>query len=218
MKKIFGVTLLLVLIGGAQVLAESMYVSNIMEITVRTGRGIDHKIIAMAESGLKVELLQKEKQWSLIRLPNNKEGWVLSRFLIAEKPDNVLFGECLQQKKSLKARYENFDAASESLQSEIKDLKQQLEAKDKQAETLRAAYANLKKESADYLKNRENYLSSTKRLTDLKKKYESVEQQLADMEFKQNIRWFLSGGGVLLVGFIIGYSAKRQRRRSSLLD
>jgi hypothetical protein len=31
------------------------------------------------------------------------------------------------------------------------------------------------------------------------------------------IKWFLAGSAVLIVGFLIGFSTKRQRRRPSLV-
>jgi SH3 domain protein len=65
----------------------------------------------------------------------------------------------------------------------------------------------------------------------LKKKYQEVSTQLAEqtkranaldkelsgLEMNQYIKWFLAGSGVLLAGFIIGFSAKRGRRRPSLM-
>ena len=53
-------------------------------------------------------------------------------------------------------------------------------------------------------------LEQTQRLTEL-------EEQISRLQLYHYIKWFLVGAGVLLLGFIIGFSAKRQRRRSSLL-
>jgi hypothetical protein len=44
-----------------------------------------------------------------------------------------------------------------------------------------------------------------------------MEKEIARLSLNRNIRWFLSGAGVLVLGFIIGFSTKKQRRRSSLL-
>ena len=44
-----------------------------------------------------------------------------------------------------------------------------------------------------------------------------LDNEVEKLHWNQNVRWFLSGAGVLLLGFIIGFSTKRQRRRSSLL-
>lgn len=73
--------------------AETMYIDDIVKITVRTGPGIAHKIVAMIKSGERVEVLKTEepdKEWSLVRITNGKEGWVLSRFLKSKEPDGLI--------------------------------------------------------------------------------------------------------------------------------
>jgi len=70
--------------------AETMYVGDIIKITVRTGPGINHKIVAMINSGERVEVLKPEDEWSLVRITNGKEGWVLSRFLKSKEPDGLV--------------------------------------------------------------------------------------------------------------------------------
>jgi SH3 domain protein len=47
-------------------------------------------------------------------------------------------------------------------------------------------------------------------------KAEKLEEQLAGLELNYYIKWFLAGSGVLIVGFLIGFSTKRQRRRPAL--
>ncbi len=66
--------------------AETMYIGDIVKITVRTGPGTEHKIITMVQSGQQVEVLQPDIHWSEVRLKNGKQGWVLNRFLTSEKP------------------------------------------------------------------------------------------------------------------------------------
>ena len=45
----------------------------------------------------------------------------------------------------------------------------------------------------------------------------SLNAKVDKLESRQTVRWFLTGAGVLLLGFIIGFSTRRQRRKSSLL-
>jgi len=78
--------------------AETMYVGDIIKITVRTGPGINHKIVAMINSGARVEVLKPEDEWSLVRITNGKEGWVLSRFLKSKEPDGLV-SSCLSDRR-----------------------------------------------------------------------------------------------------------------------
>jgi hypothetical protein len=55
------------------------------------------------------------------------------------------------------------------------------------------------------------------KLTEQTQKASKYEEDLTKLLWNKNIKWFLSGAGVLILGFIIGFMTKRQRRRSSLL-
>jgi hypothetical protein len=77
--------------------AEKMYVSNIIKVTLRTGAGIDHKVIQMLQSGNEVEVLEPGGDWSRVRSTTGKEGWILSRFLSPEMPSDLML-DALQEK------------------------------------------------------------------------------------------------------------------------
>jgi SH3 domain protein len=82
---------------------------------------------------------------------------------------------------------------------------------------LQKEYDTLKSGSAEYIKLKTTYQKTSSKLSEQTERADKVEGELAKLLRSQNIKWFLSGAGVLLLGFIIGYSSKRQRRRSSLL-
>jgi SH3 domain protein len=70
--------------------ATRAYVTDSFEITLRTGPSNENKVIAIISTGQTVEILETREGWSYVRLLNgeedNKEGWVLSRFLIDRPP------------------------------------------------------------------------------------------------------------------------------------
>jgi len=82
---------------------------------------------------------------------------------------------------------------------------------------IKSSYETLKKESAEFLELKSNYEKTSSKLTEQTKKAEKLEEELTKLLLHQNIKWFLSGAGVLLLGFVIGFSTKRHRKRSSLL-
>ena len=83
MKNIFIlVSCFLVLAGNA--VAETRYVSDTLEITMRSGKGTNFGITRMLRSGTPVEVLEVDKKsgYTQVRTKSGKEGWVLSRFLM----------------------------------------------------------------------------------------------------------------------------------------
>ena len=96
--------------------AETMYVSDQLSITVRTGKGTNRKIIALIKSDQKVETIEKGEEWTLVRLQDGKEGWVLSRYLTNSIPNSI-------QLELLQLKYDNLEQQAKSLALEIDKLK-----------------------------------------------------------------------------------------------
>ena len=200
--------------------AETMYIDDIVKITVRTGPGIAHKIVAMIKSNERVEVLkpeEPEKDWSLVRITNGKEGWVLSRFLKSKEPDGLVLDRLKKKHNVLKNQAVSTIEENKVYKKENKKLNSELKTNKEISNKIKSSYETLKKESAEFLELKSNYKKTSSNLIEQTKKAEKLEEELTSLLLHQNIKWFLSGAGVLLLGFVIGFSTKRQRRRSSLL-
>lgn len=66
--------------------AQEVYVSGVTKITMRTGPGVEHKIVAMLETGTRLEMVERKPDWSLVQTDSQKQGWVLTRFLTQDRP------------------------------------------------------------------------------------------------------------------------------------
>ena len=199
------------------VFADSKYISDDMKITLRTGPGNDRKIISLLRVGTKVEVVQPGDEWTLVRLANEKEGWVINRFLTDKIPSDI-------ELKILKSKYQALkDSASQMqeknslLKAENKKLNTEFTVITKKLQNTSKDYEALKRDSKEFLKLQSKFKESSSKLAEQTKKAEKFEDELTKLLWNQNIKWFLSGAGVLILGFIIGFSTKRQRRRSSLL-
>jgi len=70
--------------------ATEAYVTASFEITLRTGPSNENKIIAMLFSGRPLDVLSTRGEWSQVKvLDSDKEGWVLSRYLVTRLPWEV---------------------------------------------------------------------------------------------------------------------------------
>ncbi|NNL42792.1 MAG: TIGR04211 family SH3 domain-containing protein [Desulfobacterales bacterium] len=85
-------------------LAETMYVSDVLKLTVRDGKGRGEKIIAVIQSGQTVEVLQPEDEWALVRLDDGQEGWVLNRYLTGRMTNNIKLNLLKKKHKALIAQ------------------------------------------------------------------------------------------------------------------
>ena len=204
----------LILMLAATSWAENVYVSENIRLTVRREPGNDKKIVGTMMSGDLVNVLQSGDEWTKIRLSDDKEGWVLSRFLSTQIPSSLAL-------KVLEKKYADIVGQSGMPQEDVSRLKEEngkLAAAQqncsKQLQTLNDSYQTLKKDSQEVVKLRADYEDAMARFSEQGKKLEQLEAEVGKATFDQNFKWFLAGGAVLLAGFLIGLFAKRKRSYS----
>ena len=216
MKRHFIIAILLVLLP-AVVHADKKYINDLLEITLRTGQGIDHKIIEIVKSGQVVEVLEPGDQWTKIRRQNGTEGWVVSRFLTSNKPNILLLKELQEKHEAILIHNSSQLKKIAKLQDDNEELRSKLAVSAKTLNDLNNSYETLKKESGEFLHLKSNYNKATAQLAKQKQKIQNYEDELSKLEKRQIFRWIFTGAGILFLGFLIGLSGKRQRRRPSLL-
>jgi len=197
--------------------AETVYVSENFEITMRTGPGTERKIISLVESGKALEMVERGDEWSLVRTASGKEGWVLNRYLTSSQPSAMVLERVRQDYDVLSAKYDDLKEKFQALEAQKKVADADLSQNSQDLSELSQAYENLKKESADFLKLKKQY---EKTAADLEaERNRSAELDTENMQMKRNriIQWVWTGGGIMLLGFFLGlFSSSRRKPRSSL--
>jgi SH3 domain protein len=197
--------------------AKTMYVTDVLKVTLRTGPSTENKIIKIIESGQRLEVLKPGEQWSLVRLFDGKEGWILNRYLISSETSNIRLERLESEHSDLKTKFKTIVEENSKLKTDNKTLGSALSDSEKALKQVRSDYESLKTSSAEFLTLKSNFEKASRQLSEQSKKADKLEKQVVKLEFSNYIKWFLAGSGVLIVGFIIGFSTKRQRRQSSLL-
>lgn len=188
--------LCLVLFAGSA-LAETVYVGGVMKITLRTGPGTKHKILAMVATGDSLEILENGRDWTRVRNADGQEGWVLTRFTTREVPME-------RQVDELEAKNRALTDQVEKIREENRDV----EATRKKLEFIENAYNELRQKSADFLALETAHEEMTQAFTRQKDRVLLLESRLS----KEDIKWFLSGAGVLVVGLFLGVSSRKKTR------
>jgi SH3 domain protein len=199
------------------VLAETKYINDKMKITLRTGPANDRKIIALLSVGQKVEVLKPGEEWTQVRSDDGKEGWVVSRFLTDKMPSSIELDVLKNKHQALLARDTLLLEENKTLKGENNAFSNDLADTKKKLQALNTSYESLKTASTEFLDLQSKYKKMSAKLAEQTQKADKYEEDLTKLLWNKNIKWFLSGAGVLILGFIIGFSAKRHRRRSSLL-
>jgi SH3 domain protein len=198
-------------------LAETVYVSEEFEITMRTGPGTDRKIISLLQSGKALEMMERGEDWSMVRTVNGREGWVLNRYLTDNQPCAMVLDRVRQDYDVLAAQYKDTKAQYDQLVSQKKVLDSNLSQSEQDRDELSQAYSSLKKEAAEYLKLKKRHQEITAELQAEKTRSAKLDDENMQMKRNRIIQWVLTGGGIMLVGFFIGlFSSSRRKPRSGL--
>ena len=181
--------------------AEDIYVTGITKITMRTGPGVEHKIVSMLKSGTRLEIVEYQKDWSQIKTGNGTTGWVLSRFLTQKVPDALRVEELEKNNQDLMARLKSLEEGNKVLAVKNAALVQ-----------IEEKYKDLKQKSADFLQLDAEYKKMTQQFEIQKNQIETLENSLNNEEKL----WFLSGAGVFIVGLFLGLSTRKKKKNRLL--
>jgi SH3 domain protein len=183
-----------------------MYITDRIEVGLRSSTSIEQRTIAMLKTGDSVQVLEGDKNWSKVKLPNGTVGWLATRFLVDQvKPSNQAETRVQEELRGLKEKNQSLEQEKGKLLQEMEETKKQnslLVQEKNRPETpgvqeLTAKNEKLEKEVAAYKKQLINRGSGEKGLNN------------------SQIIWFLAGSGVLLFGLFIGLLLARGRRKSN---
>ena len=213
--KHLGLFLLGVILAAFPAFAETNYVSDEMHITFRSGPASDRKIIKLLKSGQALEVLQKEGEWSQVRLPNGKEGWVLHRYLTAAEPCDMVLERLSANHATLNDRADILDKENSSLKSRNKTVADDLQTTHADLQKTQTALNKLKKESATFLALKAEHQKASGQLTEQTRRVDALENELA--RATNNYKMFITGAVILVLGLVLGLLSRTQKRKSSLL-
>ena len=208
--------------------AQTQYVIPSAEIPVRRGQGTEYKIEALVSDGTAVEVLERGDSYSLVRLENEKEGWILTRYLSDDPPLSQKVEELTAENEALRLQgqqaAQEFDTQELQSSQKIEELNRTLEQTQITLDTIEseknaitATYEKLKKDTANVIAVKENLANSVKENKSIKQQLKRLTRENEELKRDERVNWFLAGGGVLLLGIIIGKITNRQRKRKPSL-
>jgi SH3 domain protein len=193
------------------------YITDDIEVMVRTGAGMQQKIIAMPRSGVPVAVLEElPSGWFKVRLPDGKEGWMVGRYLTEKPPAAEVISELKSENADLRQKLEALTEENALLTQGQDDLPGALSEKAKTAEGSKGAYEMLREKDPEFLALKAYQKKASELLAQSTRREAALEKKAETLESGNYLKWFLAGAGVLVLGFLIGFRTRRSRRRSSL--
>ncbi len=180
--------------GISSVQAETRYIVDQAKLPMRAGQGTTFTIVKMLPSGVAVEVLeQSDAGYTRVRTASGKEGWILSRYLMKSPAarDRLAWAEKeLSQLNSLKQDKKTVEQAHKKLGMENRTLQKELDR-------IRKAAAN-----AVIIADENKALQAKANVAEMT--LEDLRQETHDIRSGAQQRWFMLGGGAILLGMLLG--------------
>ena len=195
--------------------AEVKYVTDVFEVTMRSGTSTSNSIVRLLASGQAVTVLESDlaSQYSLVEIEDGKQGYVLTRFL----EDSPSAREILQ---GLRIKFDQQQLRLDEQQTEAAQLKQSLQQEQTDSQALKTTLSASEQELSevrDAAQNTLNILEQNKRLQtvvdQLREEKTLLSDTNAELSDSTQIDWFVRGAAVSLFAFIIGILVTRIRWR-----
>ena len=218
MKRLLHITLLVSSLAASTALAQSAWVTDQFEITLRSGPSTSNAIQLMVSSGTRLEVIERDADsgYTHVRTQGGTEGWVLTRYLMNE-------ASAREQLETLTGQLTNATSRGSSLNSQLAAIKGQYDSANRQISTLEREKASVEKELAEIKRTAANVLAindQNKSLMDelaaAQIRADTLEQENRVLASQTTRYWFMAGGLVLLIGIALGIWLPRIRwqRRS----
>ncbi|MGB5306509.1 MAG: TIGR04211 family SH3 domain-containing protein [Gammaproteobacteria bacterium] len=210
---LFILSLSLILTGGA--FAETRYVSDKLEITMRSGKSTSHGIVRMLSSGTPVEVLETDNKtgYSHIRTRSGKEGWVLSRFLMNSQAARDRLATAEKKLAELELENRKMKTTLQGLQNEKKSVEQERASLAGEHRNVSQELAEIKRTASSALAIDSENKELKSRVVSLERKLQTVHQENEVLKDRTDRDWFMVGSGVVLLGIIVGLIIPRIRWR-----
>jgi SH3 domain protein len=192
------------------------YITDQLRLEARSGPSTGHRIVRMLESGTEVTVLEESEGYSRLRLGNDSEAWILSRYLTADPPVRDQLAKATADLQVALQENAQFKAALESAQTTGSKIKQDRRELNQNNQRLSKELAQIRRTAASSLAIEEQNKELQLKVVDLERELQLAQQEKMSLSDKGDRDWFLTGAGVLLGGLLIGLIIPRlywKRRR-----
>ena len=114
------------LYGQGSGLAETMYVTDRLYLSLRNAPDPEAPSLALLPSEMEVDVLETEDNWARVMLEDGRTGWVMKRFLVKELPKSLIIEQLQRQIENKNIITERLREVNASLKREIENLKAQI--------------------------------------------------------------------------------------------
>jgi len=137
--------------------AETMYVTDVLRLGLHQAEDTNDRAFRTLQSGQEMEILDRNRNYAHVQLPDGTSGYVKTAYLVAEKPAKLIVAEVQANSAALESRLADLNAAFAQPAATITALEQErdekqasIELADRQIGELQETVADLRDQHSLY--------------------------------------------------------------------
>jgi SH3 domain protein len=196
--------------------AQTRYVTDRTIVELRRGPSTEYLILRNLEAGERVEVLEENEAegYSRVKVADQgTEGWILTRFLMAEPIARERLAVAERSLATARERVAALETQNRELTGDLAAVKTELEETRTNHGMASRELADIRAASANVVQLREDHARAQQRLVQRDREVEQLAAENARLAGRNSQNWFVVGAAVLLAGIVIGLVAPTLRRR-----
>lgn len=192
--------------------AFSVYITDEVDIPIRSERSFGDNIVRSLQSGTKLDVLASVDGWSKVQFENTT-GWIISRYLTNSIPAKETLAKLLITNSANKQLLNKQSHNIEDLQDQLSVVKESNKRNSIEKLKALANVRHIKKTYQESLAIEYHNNKLIKENLNLKTEIKILKiGNKASIE-NSNQKWFAYGGSLLLIGVIVGIIATKNNKR-----
>ncbi|MDG6777451.1 TIGR04211 family SH3 domain-containing protein [Thiomicrorhabdus sp. zzn3] len=189
------------------------YITDSIEVPMRSGPSYKHRIKRMITSGQSVQLLEVNPEgWARIEYKGS-DGWMPAIMLENQPVARVRLAAQIEKTSAVETKYNELKQELDTLQTRFDGISSELKTVKQEKFELNQKFNHLKEVSSNAVQLDEQNQEMKARLSRLEDENAIMREQIDQSDDAIKRQWFLTGGGVLLLGLLLGRFFRVPKKR-----
>jgi len=202
-KKIHYLLLLLFAIGSAH--AETVYVTDDVKLTLRSGPSMKNKIVKMVRSGTPLTVIKRTRDGYIkVKTPSGTTGYILSRHTKKQPINKLQLIKTTDELQQLRKENLQLKTELETIKNEHAHVADSEAELTQQKNKLSRELAKIQQTAANAIQVKKQRDQLQERVVNSERELQQLKREKQTLEDSANQSWFIYGGLLAFAGILFG--------------